>query len=301
MNLRRFLWLVVIIILILSAFRIINKVTQKKVQEERIIPVMVSTPRIGEIEYRVTLTGDIQANTEVNVRPRVTGRVEEIYVKEGDYVNKGDKLLAFVPGISEKSDIYEDMIVRAPISGVIGLQQIKEGEQVTSSVGNINPVFTLYDVRRVKIYADVSEKDYSLIKKGTSALIKIDAFPDQTFQGRVTRIRPVIDPLSRTTQVEIVLPNSNQRIKPGMFAKVDLILIKKSKVLIIPFDVVLGETDKYVFVSQSGKAAKKPIVLGLQQDDNIEVKSGLSAQDRVIVLGERVVKEGSSIEEATGQ
>jgi len=301
MNLRRFLWLVVIIILILSAFRIINKVTQKKVQEERIIPVMVSTPRIGEIEYRVTLTGDIQANTEVNVRPRVTGRVEEIYVKEGDYVNKGDKLLAFVPGISEKSDIYEDMIVRAPISGVIGLQQIKEGEQVTSSVGNINPVFTLYDVRRVKIYADVSEKDYSLIKKGTSALIKIDAFPDQTFQGQVTRIRPVIDPLSRTTQVEIVLPNSNQRIKPGMFAKVDLILIKKSKVLIIPFDVVLGETDKYVFVSQSGKAAKKPIVLGLQQDDNIEVKSGLSAQDRVIVLGERVVKEGSSIEEATGQ
>jgi len=301
MNLRRFLWLVVIIILILSAFRIINKVTQKKVQEERIIPVMVSTPRIGEIEYRVTLTGDIQANTEVNVRPRVTGRVEEIYVKEGDYVNKGDKLLAFVPGISEKSDIYEDMIVRAPISGVIGLQQIKEGEQVTSSVGNINPVFTLYDVRRVKIYADVSEKDYSLIKKGTSALIKIDAFPDQTFQGQVTRIRPVIDPLSRTTQVEIVLPNSNQRIKPGMFAKVDLILIKKSKVLIIPFDVILGETDKYVFVSQSGKAAKKPIVLGLQQDDNIEVKSGLGAQDRVIVLGERVVKEGSSIEEATGQ
>ena len=301
MNLRRFLWLVVIIILILSAFRIINKVTQKKVQEERIIPVMVSTPRIGEIEYRVTLTGDIQANTEVNVRPRVTGRVEEIYVKEGDYVNKGDKLLAFVPGISEKSDIYEDMIVRAPISGVIGLQQIKEGEQVTSSVGNINPVFTLYDVRRVKIYADVSEKDYSLIKKGTSALIKIDAFPDQTFQGQVTRIRPVIDPLSRTTQVEIVLPNPNQRIKPGMFAKVDLILIKKSKVLIIPFDVILGETDKYVFVSQSGKAAKKPIVLGLQQDANIEVKSGLSAQDRVIVLGERVVKEGSSIEEATGQ
>jgi len=301
MNLKRILWLVVIIIIILSAFRIINKVTQKKVQEERIIPVVVSTPQIGEIEYRVTLTGDIQANTEVNVRPRITGRVEEIYVKEGDQVKKGDKLLSFVAGISQKSEVYEDMIVRAPISGVIGLQQIKEGEQVTSSVGNINPVFTLYDIRRVKIYADVSEKDYSLIKKGTSALIKIDAFPDQTFQGRVTRIRPVIDPLSRTTQVEIVLPNPNQRIKPGMFAKVDLILIKKSKVLIIPFDVVLGETDKYVFVSQSGKAAKKPIVLGLQQDDNIEVKSGLSAQDRVIVLGERVVKEGSSIEETTGQ
>jgi len=301
MNLKRILWLVVIIILILSAFRIINKVTQKKVQEERIIPVIVSTPRTGEIEYRVTLTGDIQANTEVNVRPRVTGRVEEIYAKEGDHVNKGDKLLAFVPGISEKSDVYEDMIVRAPISGVIGLQQIKVGEQVTSSVGNINPVFTLYDVSRVKIYADVSEKDYSLIKKGTSALIKIDAFPDQTFQGQVTRIRPVIDPLSRTTQVEIVLPNPSQRIKPGMFAKVDLILIKKSKVLIIPFDVVLGETDKYVFVSQSGKAVKKPIVLGLQQDDNIEVKSGLSGQDRVIVLGERVVKEGSSIKETTGQ
>lgn len=301
MNLKRILWLVVIIIVILSAFRIINKLSQKKVQEERIIPVIVSNPQIGDIEYRITLTGDVQANTEVSVRPRVTGRVEEIYVKEGDFVKKGDKLLSFVSGISQKSDVYEDMIVRAPISGVIGLQQIKEGEQVTSSVGNINPVFTIYDVSRVKILADVPEKDSSLLKKGTMASIKIDALPERTFQGQVSKIRPVIDPLSRTTQVEIVLPNQNQQIKPGMFARVNLTLLKKSKVLIIPFDAVLGETDKYVFVSQSGKAVKKPITLGLQQGENIEVKSGLTVQDRVIVLGERVVKEDSRIEETSGQ
>jgi len=298
MNLKRILWAVVIIILILTAFRIVNKVTQKKVQQERIIPVVVATPQVGIIQYKVTLTGDIRANTEVQVRPRTAGRVEELYVKEGDYVEKGQKLLSFVSGISDKSEIYEDMIVRAPISGIIGLQQVKEGEQVMSQVGGgVNPVFTIYAISKMKVYADVSEKDYSLLKKGVRAQIKLDAFPDQLFSGTINNIRPVIDPYSRTTQVEILMPNPGKKIKPGMFARVDLVLINKSNVMTIPFDAVLGESDKYVFVSAHNLVVKRLIKLGLQQDENVEVASGLSAQDKVIILGQRVVKEGSKVEE----
>lgn len=301
MNLRRVLWLVVILIVLLGAYRIFVKVTTKKVQAERVFPVMVQTPKIGELEYKVTLTGDVKADTEVSVRPRVAGRVEQIYVDEGDYVDKDEAMLSFVSGISTESDIYEDMIVRAPISGLVGVKMIKEGEQVGGTPGSLNSVFTLYSIDNVKIYADVSEKDYSLVAKGTPAEIQLDAFPGETFHGRVNNIRPVIDPLTRTTLVEIILPNPNHRIKPGMFAKVDLILVRKSNVEIIPFDAVLGETDKYVFVSQDGKAVKKPVTLGLQQEDNVEVASGLTTQDKVIVLGERVISEGAKIVETAGQ
>jgi len=302
MNLRKILWVVVAIILILSIIRITAKLSQKKVQEEKIVPVEVAFPKMGVIDYRVSLTGDVRANTDVLVRPRTAGRVEEIYVKEGDQVEKGQKLLSFVSGISEKSDIYEDMIVRAPISGVVGLQQIKEGEQVMSQVGGgVNPVFTIYDISKMKIYADVSEKDYSLLKRGARAEIKLDAFPTQLFHGTVSNVRPVIDPYSRTTQVEILLSNSGGQIKPGMFAKVDLILISKPNVMTIPFDAVLGENDKYVFASVNNIVVKKPIKLGLQQDEKVEVVSGLSAKDKVIVLGERVVKEGSKVQETSGQ
>jgi RND family efflux transporter MFP subunit len=165
----------------------------------------------------------------------------------------------------------------------------------------VNPVFTIYDIDKMKIYADVSEKDYSLLKRGARAQIKLDAFPGQLFLGSVNNIRPVIDPYSRTTQVEILLPNPGHRIKPGMFATVSLVLISKPNVMIIPFDAVLGETDKYVFVSAGNLAVKKPIKLGLQEDENVEVVSGLSAKDKVIVLGERVAKEGSKVEETSGQ
>jgi multidrug efflux pump subunit AcrA (membrane-fusion protein) len=95
MRLRKIAWIIGILILLLATYRIVSKVTQKHVQEERIFPVVVAAPKIGAIEYRVTLTGDIQANTQVDVRPRVTGRVQAIFVKEGDYVEKSDKLLSF--------------------------------------------------------------------------------------------------------------------------------------------------------------------------------------------------------------
>jgi membrane fusion protein (multidrug efflux system) len=301
MNMRRVLWAVVILIVLLGAYRIIVKVTTKKVQAERVFPVVVETPRVGELQYKVTLTGDIKADTEVNVRPRVAGRVEQIYVGEGDYVNKDDAMLSFVSGISTESDIYEDMIVRAPIAGLVGLKLIRAGEQVGGAPGSLNSVFTIYSIDNVKIYADVSEKDYSLVSKGTPAEISLDAYPGEIFHGRVSNVRPVIDPLTRTTQVEIVLPNPRHRIKPGMFAKVDLVLQREMNVEIIPFDAVLGESDKYVFAAQNGLAVKKPITLGLQEDDNVEVRSGLTAEDKVIVLGERVITEGSKIMETAGQ
>ena len=130
-----------------------------------------------------------------------------------------------VAGIDTTDELYQDMVTFSPIDGVVGIQGIKLGEQVGSNGGSPATVFTIYKIDNVKIYANVPEKDYTQIRKNMSAEITLDAFPGQTFHGRVNNIRPVIDPYTRTTQVEIILANPDHKIKPGMFAKVTLVLL----------------------------------------------------------------------------
>jgi len=295
---RKLLWIVVVVVVAIMVLRIANRITNSKIIEtERSIPVVATSPTVGAIEDKLSLTGDIKARKEVSVRPRIGGRVEEIYVDEGDEVEKGAALLSYVAGIQPDNDLYDDMVVTAPISGIIGMKMVKEGDQVMTQSGAINPVFTIYDIDSMKIYCDVPEKNYSELYVGMPAEVRIDAIPDETFKGKVFNIRPVIDPMTRTTKIEIRLANSDHGIKPGMFANVDLILKGNQKALIIPFDAILGDTDKYVLVDEAGIAVKKPVKTGIRQDNNVEILSGLSSSDRVLTEGERVVKEGSKITE----
>ncbi|PIS30180.1 hypothetical protein COT42_03590 [Candidatus Saganbacteria bacterium CG08_land_8_20_14_0_20_45_16] len=297
MNRKQIFWIIGVLIMAFVIYRLVAWMTiPRKVEEkERVISVVVATPKSGEISEKLTLTGDIKGETEVMVRPKTMGRVEEIYVKEGDEVAKGDKLLSYVAGISPDDELYEDMVTFAPVSGVVGMQLIKLGEQVTSQMGVVPPVFTIYKIDNVKVLADVSEKYYSALYRGMRAEIRLDAYPDRVFIGKVINIRPVVDPLSRTTQVEILVANPGYQVKPGMFCKVDLILKKKTTALLIPADAVLGDTEKYVFVVEAGKAVKKPVKTGIQENNTIEIIAGLSSSDQVIVVGQRVVEEGSKV------
>ena len=298
MKLRKILWIIAAIILAIMFFRIANRVMHaKKIETERSVPVVTMAPKIGAIEETLTLTGDIKARKEVSVRPRIGGRVEEIYVEEGDEVEEGAPLLSYLAGIKPDNELYDDMVVTAPIAGVVGLKLVKEGDQVMGQSGSINPVFVIYDIDEVKVYCDVPEKNYSDLYAGMPVEVQIDAIPGEVFMGKVSNIRPVIDPMSRTTKVEIRLTNADHRIKPGMFANVNLILKKNSSATIVPFDCVLGDGDKFVYAVENGIAVKKIVKLGIQEDNNAEITGGLSASDEVIVQGQRIVKEGSKVSE----
>jgi membrane fusion protein (multidrug efflux system) len=299
MNLKRIIWILVALLAVLFIFRISTRMTTgKKITAARVIPVIAVNPKIGMIEESVILTGDIKGEKEVSVRPRTVGRVEEIFVKEGDYVEQGTPLLSFVTGITEKSDIYEDMVVRAPISGIVGIQLVKLGDQVTNSGGSNSAVFTLYGIDKVKVLINVPEKYYARLRNGLVCDISLDAFPNQLFHGRVNNIRPVIDPLTRTTQVEIIQPNPNHKIKPGMFARVNLIISRKSNAMLIPMEAMLSNTEDFVYVVNNGFASKKIIHTGMIQGDNLEVLSGLDLTDKVITTGQKVVKEGDKVSES---
>ncbi len=291
-------WVVILSVLVLG-YRISTRIfSSRSVESDRAVPVIVRTPEIGPIEENIILSADVKAQTEVMVRPRMAGRVQEVYAEEGQYVEKGDPLLSYIEGITPDDDLYNDMVVTAPVSGLVGMKLAKIGEHVTAQVGGlVNPVFVIYDISKVKIYANVPEKYYSLVRVGMPVKVSLDAYPGEIFKGAVNNIRPVIDPLSRTTQIEILLPNSSGRIKPGMFAKIDLPLKQISKALIVPFDSVLGDEQKYVYLSVSGRARKAPVTLGLQQGNSVQIIKGLAQSDKVIVSGQRVVIDDAKIEE----
>lgn len=259
-------------------------------------PVQVIKPMYKFISNSISLVGEVKGYTEVQVRPKTTGRVEELYVDEGDEVEKGDPLLSFKADISEDDPLYNDLVTFAPVSGVVGLKLIKEGEHVVSSMGTINPVFTIYQIDTVKINANVPERLVEGLGTGLSAQIRFDSYPGRVFEGRVNKVRPVMDPQSRTIQVEIIVNNPQHLIKPGMFAKVKLILKHKLNALVIPADALLEDVSKYVLVAKDGRAIKKDVQTGVQDNDEVEVTSGLGPDDQVIIVGQRVAKAGSMVE-----
>ena len=296
MNKKNLFWIILILVLCLVGYRVLNRVrSQKGSAKERTVAVVLQNPAVDTIEDKLILTGDIHGESEVAVKPTNSGRVEEIYVNEGDYVDEGDGLMSYVAGIKSEDEMFEDVVTFSPISGYVGIKNVKIGDQVTSGT---TVAFNIYKIDTVKIYADVPEKEYSQVKRGTNAVVMLDAFPDKPISGAVTNIRPVIDPLSRTAQIEIEIPNSSHLIKPGMFAKVELILSKKIGALTLPFDSVLGDGENYVYVDINGKAEKRTVRTGIIQDEKTEIISGLTSSDKVIVTGQRVVKEGSLVEES---
>lgn len=298
MNRKRIIWGIVILLVLLFAYRIGTKIlVGKEKTAEKAIPVMISRPVIGPVSQTLLLTGDIKGEMEVTVRPTMPGQVEEIYVDEGDYVKAGDGLLSYVKDVTPEDEAFEDVVTFSPIDGIVGVKMVKEGDQVMSGVGGINPVFTIYQIDQVKVDVDIPEKSYAAVSAGIPVQINLDAFPGEVFYGKVNSIRPVIDPYSRAAQAEIVMPNADHKIRPGMFCKVTLILQTKNNAVIVPTDAILGlGNEKYVFVVSDGRAEKKNVEVGIQEDSKSEILSGIDPVDQVITVGQRVVDNGSKVE-----
>ena len=183
--------------------------------------------------------------------------------------------------------------ILAPFSGEISRKYVDAGALVSPST----PLMTLVHTATLKVVANVLEKDIPLIKPGMVAKIHAEAYPDITFEGKVTQINSALELSTRTLQVEIYIPNTDNSLKPGMFSKIDMTLLEKPQTLFIPREAVLQEEGKpYVFVVEGAQALRKPVVLGYEQEDLIEVLDGLKEGDRVVVRGQESLKDRSAVQ-----
>ena len=187
--------------------------------------------------------------------------------------------------------------IRCPVAGVVSVKHMDEGDMVSPGA----PIITVIGIDPVKVLVDVSEKDLSKVVAGTTSVtIATGAYPDREFQGKVTRVHPCLDTDRRTVPVETEVPNGDGLLKPGMFARVKLVLQRREGVPVIPASaIVRGPTDNYVYILNSTKAKRRPVELGLRQGDRVQITSGLSEGESIVVRGQGSLFEGAEVELVT--
>ena len=128
--------------------------------------------------------------------------------------------------------------------------------------------------------------------------VKFDAFENESFTGRVRRIHPTIDTNTRTFAVEVGIANNNQRIKPGMFARVEINYGTQMHVVVPDRAVVKqpGSGNKYVYVYNDGKVAYNKVELGQRINDSYEIISGVNDGDLVVIAGQTQLANGVKVE-----
>jgi membrane fusion protein (multidrug efflux system) len=191
----------------------------------------------------------------------------------------------------ERTRLQNAKIV-APFRGEISRKYVDAGALVSAST----PLVSLVHTETLRIVANVLEKDIPLLRAGMNAKIRTDSYPDRVFEGRVEKVNSALDLSTRTLQVEIYIPNPDRLLKPGMFSNVEVVLLEKPQTLLIPREAILEVGDEmFVFVAEGNKALRKSITIGYEQERMVEVLQGLKEGDQVVIKGQQMIREGSSV------
>ena len=195
----------------------------------------------------------------------------------------------------------EDSTVSAPFSGLIARRHVSVGEYL--SIGAA--LFDLVALDPIEVEFNLAEVDSSKVALGHPVEISIAPYPDETFAATVSMISPTIDPRTRTLRVKAELPNPDGRIRPGLFAHTDLGVSERLGVIVVPDDAVVQRADGAVVfrLDDSGRAERRLVETGVQLDGWVEVSSGLSPGDVVVVRGQTRIDDGVavSVRQADGQ
>jgi RND family efflux transporter MFP subunit len=156
---------------------------------------------------------------------------------------------------------------------------------------------SVVDIQTVRIVANLVERDLGRVSTGMDAAVNVDAFPGEVFKGRVARIAPVLDPATRTAQMEVEIPNADFRLKPGMYARVEFTVRQHDDALIAPRNAIVDiDGIRGVFVAENKVAKFRPVQMGIVQGDKTEVLSGVNENDSVVTTGAAALRDGDPIQ-----
>ena len=182
--------------------------------------------------------------------------------------------------------------IRAPFGGQLGLRQISPGDYLQPGQAIVN----LEDISSIKLDFRVPEIYFGQVRTGQTARVRVDAFLGQTFRGRIYAIDPRIDTNTRTLLLRARIPNTGGKLRPGMFARVSLVLDKRPNAVLIPEQalVPMGET-KMVYRIVEGKAVRTLVTVGQRRDGEVEISKGLGSEDIVVTGGQTKLFDGVSV------
>ena len=314
-----------------------HQATTTKKETEK---VKVQTLEKERIAKQLELSTTLEGYETMNISPSITGHIEHIYVQVGSRVQKGsmlvrmdqtqlnttrinlnstktelDRITALKASGSVSEQVYdqtkagyyqlveterfqnENTFVKAQFAGVISAKNYEDGEMYTGA-----PILTLTQISRLKAIINIPETYFPLVKQGMKVDVYSDIYPDKSFPATIEIVYPTIDPTSHTFQAKLNIPNSGEKIRPGMFVRTTVSL-GEIDAIVVPYQSVLkltGSNDRYVFTNQEGTAHRVAVTLGQRFDDRIEIipvtPGELKEGDQLVVTGQARLVEGAKLE-----
>jgi RND family efflux transporter MFP subunit len=178
------------------------------------------------------------------------------------------------------------------LSGVVKAKKVSAGDYVKNGTN----LFTIIQNNPIKLDFTVTEKDVGKLKKGQDVLLRVDAFPDKEFKGRVNIIYPSLEERTRTLQVEALMPNAQELLKPSLFAHVTLYTGDARDTIVIPATSLLYESEKVkVFVIEGDRAREREIKLGNKYGEMMGIEKGMKEGELVVTIGQQNLFENAKV------
>ena len=314
-----------------------NKSEEATETQNEKVKVKVETVSVQDVEQLSEFTATVEANIKNNIAPQTPFRIEKIFAEVGDHVKAGQLLakmdatslkqakiqldnqeiefkrideLYKVGGASKSAwdaqktslevarETYKNLVentqLLSPISGIVTARNYDSGDMYSGG----NPIYTVEEIRPVKLMVNVSESLFTNVKKGHEVDIRLDVYGDEVFKGKVNLVYPTIDPATRTFPVEIKIANSDERVRPGMFARVTMSFGHMDHVVAPDRSIVKqsGAGDRYIYVCKDDKVSYQKVKLGRRMGDKYEIISGVEDGDQVVITGQSRLTNGMEVE-----
>lgn len=190
--------------------------------------------------------------------------------------------------------------IHAPFAGYVSARNLDAGASVSSqAAGTSNSsvgIMVVQDLDVVKVQVEVEERHIALVRVGSTARVSVDSYPRRVFEARATRSVHALDPRSRTLGIEMEIANREHLLKPGMYARVELVIDHHPGAILVPGEAVTTEDDvPTVYVVQDGVVSRRAVTTGVGEGTRIEVTKGLGADELVIVEGKELVRQGQRV------
>ena len=228
------------------------------------------------------------ANQKVNL-----DRAKELLSIGGGTQQTVDQLQAeYDAAMRAYNNAKENTVLTAPMSGVVTAKNNDPGDYTSGS-----PILVIEQMQPVKVVVNVNESDFPRIKKGQKVDVKVDVYGDEVFTGTVYLVHPAIDPATRTFQVEVTLPNGDNRVRSGMFARVIFNYGSANRVVVPDMAIVkqTGSGNRYIYVYKDGKVSFNQVELGNRLGNSYELISGVESGSDVVISDQSRLNDGMEV------
>lgn len=311
-----------------------QKENTEQAEEETVQLVKVARVTEQAVPQVVSYTATIEPYKRNLISSSLPNRIKKIYVEVGDHVKAGQKLvdldranlaqqklqldnleleynrvkeLFAVGGASQQQvdqmrtqyetaktsyeNLDENTVLVSPTNGVVTARNYDNGDLATGAI------LTVMQIQPVKVEVNISESDFTKVKLGMPVDVNVEVYGDEVFKGKVSLIHPTIDPATRSFVTEINIPNGDNRIRPGMFARVNIDFGNVNRV-VVPDQAVVkrsGSGDRFVYVYKDGKVSFNQVQLGRHMDTSYELISGVENGSEVVIAGQSRLKDGAPV------